>query len=281
MAEIPQRLLEVLTDTTLRRLRRRSELVERCCRLASERSVHRLRVETRRLLAALDLLARSLPADVVTEGCRALRKQLKRTSRLRDFQVFRRLVAAQLESHPELEEFLRHLRSSGTVRARRVRNRLVRRKAARRIAALGVALAAVIAEQLPALPAEVERTLRLARLRVLRQRAARASDPASLHRLRVALKQYRYLHEVVRSFLPPSTAVLLKAWRKWQAQLGAIHDAGLLNAEWRRFAARCESTPKLITAGRALARNRRTLLRRYRPLPTTLLPRPTLLVTNP
>ena len=66
-------------------------------------------------------------------------------------------------------------------------------------------------------------------LGIERQRAlAQSASERELHRLRIALKSYRYALEVLADFLPSSADQLLAATIRLQDQLGDAHDQHVL-----------------------------------------------------
>jgi nucleotide-binding universal stress UspA family protein/CHAD domain-containing protein len=203
----------LVADVT-RRLQARATLLQRCRKSPTVRSVHRLRVESRRLLARLELLADVLPAWVGRSGCRAVRKQLKTLGELRDLQVHLGLVRELFPQHPELQPFLLELRQALVIAIRQARRRLARPKPARRLRDLAVELAGVPETGDVGVDA-MQRPLREARGEVVR-RAAAAHEGSGLHRLRLALKRCRYLTEALQPILPASTPAQLARLRAWR-----------------------------------------------------------------
>src|ERR1043166_4272584 len=70
---------------------------KRCRKKFSENSVHVLRVEIRRMMSALSLVAAVVPHDPVLDAECELKAHLKALSRLRDTQVQIQAVAEMLE----------------------------------------------------------------------------------------------------------------------------------------------------------------------------------------
>jgi CHAD domain-containing protein len=95
-----------------------------------------------------------------------------------------------------------------------------------------------------------------------RQPAARAGTARDRHRLRVALKKFRYLVET----MPASPAALARL-RRVQGALGELHDLELLHARLEEFSARHAVTAGWFESRRAIwQRRQRTLLRRQQGL---------------
>lgn len=253
-----------LAEGALRRLRDRATLLHRCRKKLSEKAVHRLRVETRRLLAQLDVLAPLLPVAVRQPGRRALRKQMKALAALRDVHVQLRRVKALRAKYPELKPFQGYLRECEAAACGTLARKLDRRKHLRRIAALEIELRRVAArppESDRRFAEKTRRTLEQARRELLRRREQGVLKKESLHRLRVALKTYRYRVEALQSFLPAATAAQLEGMRAWQACLGEIHDLALFEQQLARFAGLTETGQSYVRILGALARRRLQLER--------------------
>lgn len=253
-----------LVEGALRRLRDRTTLLRRCRKKLSEKAVHRLRVETRRLLAQLDVVAPLLPVVVRQPGRRALRKQMKALAALRDVHVQLRRVEALRVDRPELKPFRAYLRDCELAMRRTLVRKLGRKKHQRRIAALEVELrrAAKRPPQSDRRFAEKTRwTLEQARRKLIQRMEQGGLEKNSLHRLRVALKTYRYRMEAVQSLLPATTAAQLDRMRAWQACLGEIHDLALFERQLTRFAGLTGTDRQYDRLRGALARRRLKLER--------------------
>jgi CHAD domain-containing protein len=218
----------------------RTEL-KRCQKKSSEAAVHDLRVATRRLISMLDLLHQLHPDDDLRQTRRKLKKTLDRFSPLRDVQVQRLAIEPLLPAFPELQDFSDHL-------AKRER-KLVKRLAAKVQAVKTGNMAKVVqatAEQWQAMreaPAlqrqrrqEAMAAVDAAFHRVVeRQAAIDPSDPATIHRMRVAFKKFRYTIEALAPILKVSPA-RLKAMHSFQGRMGDIQDSEVLLASVRTFA---------------------------------------------
>lgn len=254
----PDVFLLLLTDLS-RHLRARTVLLRRCRESPSVRNVHRLRVESRRLLARLELLAAFLPADVSAAARRAVRRQLKALAEVRDLQVQAIRIESLLPEHPELREFRRHLRRKAMRASRALRRKLARRKTSRRLHDLTVELAALPQATGTAVWGSLQQPLRQARGDVARQRMLSRRGVKGLHRLRLALKHCRYLTEALQPVLPPSSVEQLEWMRSWQTCLGDLHDLALLEAGLRQFARKHGLVRGYAGVRRLLAGRRRQL----------------------
>lgn len=208
----------------------------RCRKGLSEKTVHDLRVEIRRLLSTLTLLAAVLPGEPHKPLEVELKRCLKSLARLRDTQVQLGLVGAASRDHPELAEFHRHLRR----RERRLEKRLKREleearngRLARHAARLRRAARRATATPLRARQAgtamHAAMTRQFNRVCAL-QRRMDAAQPATIHLVRVAFKKYRYMAESLARMQPGVTRRRLHAMHAHQTRMGEIQDIeALLN----------------------------------------------------
>src|SRR5438876_5883084 len=125
--------LEELLDLRWRSYRK---AFKRCRKKSSEKSVHGLRVEIRRILSTLALVAAAVPPQEARALECELKERLKALSRLRDTQVQIDAIAEMLEDAPELKEFHEWLRCRERRLIKRLKGELAEartNKAARRI----------------------------------------------------------------------------------------------------------------------------------------------------
>jgi CHAD domain-containing protein len=215
--------------------RRHREATDRCRRRCSRAAVHELRLAGRRLLACLELLGPSIPADRLHAARRALKRQLRSTSKVRDAHVQLHAIEAMLEKNTGLTGFHDYLRH----RARRKEHQLARRlesaKARAGSRALHSAFRSVIiperrrrAPSARDAPESIRRITGLLRGQPLR--------PARLHQVRLALKQFRYRAE---AFATASAAHFpLEELHACQTLLGEVRDLSLLEARLRHYCAK-------------------------------------------
>lgn len=192
--------------------------------------VHRLRVATRRLLAALDL-ARASGAVVPGAAPRRLEKLLDGLSPLRDAQV----MARGLEQLPEsaarstlLERVERQQRQQRARTAKRLR-RFDADKLAAHVSRVGEWVAA--GERPAPRLGELAVTGFLAQQQLsidLQRARAQQASPRELHRLRLSLKAYRYTLEILAGQLPQTARALLELSTQLQDELGQAHDRHVL-----------------------------------------------------
>ncbi|HTY60583.1 MAG TPA: CHAD domain-containing protein [Bacteroidota bacterium] len=240
-------------------------------RRCTEPGIHDLRVATRRLLAVLDLADAVLPGEVSSRSRRVLRRYLKSFSPLRDCHVrilllrglTRRFTVARplLREAALLQKTL--VRNAGRAIARFDAARLEREISGivsalasledtpARAAAAGTVLAGVAAEKF----------IRVA----AREKHLSPGDTKTIHRLRVAFKEFRYTMEA----LPPASGGAgrsrLKAMNAFQDSMGEIQDIEVLIAAVGRFAlARGAAYPaSVVNLQRHLAQRRLWLVNAF------------------
>jgi CHAD domain-containing protein len=216
------------------RCRQYRKALKRCRKLFSEESVHQLRVETRRLLAMLDILELLFHAPCLTEVRQHLRKLFKNSARLRDTQVQQQFLREKQDDFPELAPLIQAL----VRREKRLMRRLKRKIQERALPELDRSMAA-LKKDVRRLMAEgrieerhwtviwggIDRAFRHA---VELRRQLRAENPAAIHRLRIAFKKFRYRVESLAPLLPRMSARRLQAMHAYQTQMGEIQDAETL-----------------------------------------------------
>lgn len=221
---------------------RLSEELRRSRTRLTEPGVHDLRVATRRLIAALDLAGAALPEGLDEHLRRTLRRCLKSFADLRDLHI-------QILN---LNRLLRRYRIvSPMLTAARSKERQLMKDAARVIArfdtaevgkemtsvVMGLAAMAKSRAGVDAARAALMGFAAKKYLRVVQCRSkVVAPNPKTIHRLRVAFKQFRYTLEVLRPFLPELTSGQLKAMGELQDRMGEIQDLQVLIASVRDYA---------------------------------------------
>ena len=221
-----------------RRFRKR---LKRCQEDFSEKAVHESRVESRRLLSIFELLG----ALTVSRRSEPVRRNLKRYldtfDELRDTHVQLMFIAERVVDFPELRAFRDALRK----RERRCIKRTAREIRRTKMSALRRSVQAM-ARELQRPPGAARRTrLSLGRIvRVVERAWARVAalhrrvDPAntaSIHRVRIAFKQFRYMIEAVAPLLPGANKRYLERLRTFQSRMGDLQDAEVLLATVEKF----------------------------------------------
>jgi CHAD domain-containing protein len=216
--------------------------LKRCRKKYSEAVVHDLRVATRRLISTLDLLASIHPEGNLRKARRCLKRQLEMLGPLRDFQVQLRTIDKMLPSFPELQGFYNALQQRERKLVQRLAAALKRVKTGK----LEKAMRAVIrqaegfldtpAKQAEKLTAAVDAVGATFNRVVERKLAIDPTDSATIHRMRVAFKKFRYMTEALAPMMDWVTSKQLKAMHDFQGSMGDIQDAEVLLARATVFA---------------------------------------------
>lgn len=192
--------------------------------------VHRLRVASRRLLATLSL-ARAAGVEVQAGLVRRCERLLDDLSPLRDAQV----MALRLSQLPDDEldgRLLARVRSRQRRERERVGKRLRRfdvEKLTRQVSMLSERVAAGGRARGDLEELALTGFLARQQLAIDEQRArARQASPRELHRLRLALKGYRYTLEILAGQLPHAAHGLIQVISELQDELGRAHDVHVL-----------------------------------------------------
>ena len=233
--QLPQPLATHLV-AGLRRLRRRYRKgLERCQRKFSEAAVHDLRIETRRLLAMLDLL-RALHLDAaVRKPRKALKRRLDAFDDLRDTHVCLGLLKPLRRELPEarlLDPIWRRRERQLIARLRRDIKTTKQARLQKRLKALEKLLRAAGSRTHPAAVQDIAlRAVREAFVEVLAlRRRIRPRSTQTIHRTRIAFKRFRYLCELLAPLLPCLAREQLERMRAFQTLMGDIQDSEVLLA---------------------------------------------------
>jgi len=235
-------VLRHLADSLETQWRRYRKRLKRCQRKFSEGAVHDSRVETRRLLASIELLNAFIPEPDVKKARRTLKAHLDSFDQLRDTQVQLRCVAHLLATFPAAKAFNAwlHQREARFIRESRKAVKKIRtRRLGKRVTGFQQELARLgkITKPEPAFRM-AQRAIRLAFARVARLcRQVDAADTKTIHRTRIAFKRFRYMVDALAPLLPAITDQARQAMRGYQCMMGDIQDVEVLLATLGKFIA--------------------------------------------
>jgi CHAD domain-containing protein len=232
-------------------------------------AIHDLRVATRRLQEVLDLFEPVLPEKERKRVRKRTRTIRHHFAEVRDADVLHGLVkdlraSTPAAQRPAVAVLERSLRSS----AERQRRALAQTSghAVLQVKGIRKRLEALLhrLERHPADPARVARAARTGLSRraheLERARCAAASGrPLPAHRLRIAVKRWRYVLEILDASSLGPFAGAIETARRVQEKLGALHDLDVLLALARR-------SPRTRPLRPRLAARRRDLWEECRPL---------------
>ncbi|MCX7755016.1 MAG: CHAD domain-containing protein, partial [Anaerolineales bacterium] len=203
------------------------EQIKTCRREFSEEAVHDLRVAARRLLALVDLIRAIAPHPRLQKIRKALKGQLDEFDGLRDTQVMLAEVSENLETLPELKpirQILQKRERRFLREAEEIIEDLKPAGIARRLEKTRAMIAQVQAG--PAFDALVLQAVDEAYGTVLQRYAwIHASQPATIHRTRIAFKRFRYMVEIIHPLLPDFPRTNFKRMHDYQTAMGEIQDA--------------------------------------------------------
>lgn len=175
-----------------------------CQHAAGEEAVHKLRIGTRRLLSLIELLQALTPQPALRKLRKALKAQLDGFDQLRDTQVMLLEISGALEALPELAPFQQHLRLTEqrlvtqtpliieTIRSKTL-HRLLEKTRKHLLAEFGKS------ELKQRVLSVIDNTYQTA---LERYQAIDSSQPATIHRLRIAVKKLRYMLASAQMLLP-------------------------------------------------------------------------------
>lgn len=228
---LPPRLLQELADALKGRWKKYRKQFRDCRSRFSEKGVHDLRVETRRLLALLALLEPFLGKDLKLE--RLLKHTLDHFSELRDTQVQLQEVEQLCKRFSAARLFHRHLLKREKQCARCAQKK-IRQIKTTRLARLMAKARADLKQQCQERPASsVARMLAGVAWRAFERTCALREriDPRNtrtIHRTRVAFKKYRYIMETLAGYMPQLNVVSLERMHDYQGLMGEVQDSNVL-----------------------------------------------------
>jgi len=250
-----QNILVKALDTRWRRLRKDWE---RTRRKYSENAVHDLRVASRRVIAVLDTL-RSLVDDPDIQDCRRrVKKSLGALGPLRDVQVQQSYVSKMMLRFPELKKFETSLSAKKDRIVRKVQKRLKQ----------GPKLGSAIAKAKRRAEGRMNNNATIGIVHRRYREVIRLSkklDPAetaTIHRMRLAFKRFRYAAEVVRPLIKKEvTNAHLRQFHAFQTMMGDVQDLEVLSMRLAKWAGKEQKrTDQLKPALEELDRQKETAI---------------------
>lgn len=191
----------------------------------SEEAVHDLRVATRRLLAMFDLLRAIMPHTRIQKIRRELKDQLDDLDDLRDTQVLLSDVSEYMHEHPGLKIFQDHLLKEEKHLMRQTR-KLVRAREHRRLNKR--------AEKIQTMQQDLDGEMLDGQMiaaadetfsRVIQAYFVMdAENPASIHKLRIAFKKFRYTLEILYPLIANFPDANFERMHSYQSKMGDIQD---------------------------------------------------------
>ena len=206
----------------------RAEL-KRCRAEFSNEAVHDLRSAARRMLALIQLLNSISPRPRLQKLTRAFKDQLDEFDDLRDTQVILAEISETLNELPQLQKFQYHLQAVEDELLKTLRKRLKvidLFDVSKRIRRTRESLEAEtngnpISQVLQA----VDDAFLLTKQR---HSWIDTAQPATIHRVRIAFKTFRYMVEIIYPLLDGFPPENLKRMHDYQALMGEIQDVEVI-----------------------------------------------------
>jgi CHAD domain-containing protein len=264
----PPDVVKHLAESLSEQWRRYRKQLKRSQRRFSEAAVHKSRVETRRLLATVELLCAFFTERDLKKARRALKDHLDSFDKLRDTQVQLVYVEHLLRSNPAAKEFggwLREREDRFIRDSRKAVKKIRTRRLGKRIAAFQRELDQLRKGTKPERAfSMVEGAIRLAFARVAQHcRHVRATDTETIHRTRIAFKRFRYMVEALAPLLPAVTDQHRQAMRGYQSMMGDIQDVEVLLVTLDKFIKDGHDDPYTQRLRIEFSRRREQLIRVY------------------
>ncbi len=225
----------LLDSLNARRDKYKAELKN--CRLEfSEEAVHDFRVATRRLLSFLDLLRTVMKDPGIKKIRRTLKDQLDNLDELRDTQVLLADISEMIQETPALHPFQEHLQHKEKKLLRVARKEIKSLKIAdlsKRIQKIHKKVESIKQTDLElSIFSAVDETFALVNQRYTQ---IDPNQPATIHRVRIAFKKFRYMIEAIFPILENFPSDQLKKMHEYQTAMGDIQDMEVASQELADF----------------------------------------------
>jgi len=225
MLDVNQLLLQALDQ---RWKNYRAEL-KRCRAEFSNEAVHDLRSAARRMLAFIRLLNSVSPRPGLQKLNRAFKDQLDEFNDLRDTQVILAEISETIQERPQLQEFQDYLQGVERRLLKTLRKKLkvidlfdVSKRIRRMRESLKTESNDVPVSQI--LQAVDDAFL----ITKHRQNWINPAQAATIHRVRIAFKSFRYMVEIINPFLQDFPSENLNQMHEYQALMGEIQDVEVI-----------------------------------------------------
>ena len=248
--------------------RRFARRFKECRKHPSEKRVHALRVEARRLLSILDLLEQSESEEILAKIRRMAKKKLDLLDELRDVHVQVLALRHLSREFPELRPVYKQLRKRDDRLAKRVRKKLKNTgtsKLVKRVARLRQDYLDTYLHKEPRASALILRAINKAFSETVQfRRAINPNFTDTIHRTRIAFKKFRYMIEALVTLRRQAGPKRLVRMRDYQTNMGRIQDMEVLLGRLEKFV-KSGKGPKAAIAPitNELAQRHMALVREY------------------
>src|SRR5260221_578296 len=211
------------------RCRQYKKALRSCRKRFEQRSVHALRVETRRLLALITLVQSCIPGFSVRRSEKRLKRLFTRLAALRDVHVQINFFQRERRAHADVAGICDDLHDQEKRLVKRLQIQFKKRRCHKILKAVQTVRRRARSRLVEADLQRVSRTSvaviddAFARMMALRARSG-ALDPPIIHRARVAFKRFRYLVEIMQPVLPDVSRRHVEDMQTLQTLMGEIQD---------------------------------------------------------
>ena len=233
---------ELLLEALDRRWKNYRAELKRCRADFSNEAVHDLRVAARRMLAFVQLLNSISPRPRLQKLARAFKDQLDQFDDLRDTQVILAEISETIQTFSQLQKFQYHLQSveEGLLKTLRKKLKVIDLfDVSKRIRRTREALEAETNDNVDS---QVLQAVDDAFLLVKQRHGwIDTAQPATIHRVRIAFKTFRYMVEIIHPLLNDFPTENLKRMHDYQALMGEIQDVEVIMQTLADFPTRSSS----------------------------------------
>jgi len=199
--------------------------LKNCRREFSEEAVHDFRVATRRLLSLLSLLRTVMQDPEIQKIRRSLKDQLDNLDDLRDTQVLLSDISEMIYEKPALQPFQEYLQRIEKKLMRAAHKEIKSLKTAelsKRIRKLNQTVGELKQADLDvSIFSAVDEAFAIV---IQRYALIDPNQPATIHRVRISFKKFRYMVEVIYPILENFPSDYLKRMHNYQTDMGDIQD---------------------------------------------------------
>lgn len=224
--ETPDQLLLEALDKRWKTYR--AEL-KRCRAEFSNEAVHDIRIATRRLLSLIQLLNSISPRPRLQKLNRAFKNQLDEFDDLRDTQVMLAEFSGTVQELPQLQKLQEHLQTVEADLLKSLRKKIKKfdlDEISQRMKKTRTSIEPNEQDDpLPQILQAVDDAYLLTRQRYSWIDPA---QPATIHRVRIAFKSFRYMVEIVHPLLDGFPIENIKKMNDYQSLMGEIQDVEII-----------------------------------------------------
>ncbi|MBI5324845.1 MAG: CHAD domain-containing protein [Ignavibacteriae bacterium] len=208
-----------------------------CIKNFSDDSVHDIRVSIRRFIALLKLLESLYPNEYISRLKRVIKQQLKSFSKLRDTDVQLGNLKEVIHKEPVLYTFYNSLLKNENDLINGIRESLPDYNLIE-IEGLVLFIRMELKKAITANPVSENQIITFAKQAFTRvldlYEEANSEDLDSIHKVRLAFKNYRYLMEIIQA-LEADKNINFEAMKQFQTILGNIQDNVALLRDLQSF----------------------------------------------